>query len=175
MSALLEDYPPTASDVGAAPRPAGRDTPGPAPKPVGRLVVVVLPSRVLGSAGGADSTDNETMWAPRRMVKPNVRFSSVSTVWVVELDAPGAADFVCFRFMRRNSSVSPKTRFICYKTVSKGRRCDAHSTNLVECEHLPRHLATVCQSSLSVSAEGPHSSMRSLRDSHPVVNLATCQ
>ncbi|KAK2611472.1 hypothetical protein N8I77_004809 [Diaporthe amygdali] len=46
---------------GAAPRPAGRATPGPDCKVEEIPPVVDLPSRVLGSAGGGDSTDKETM------------------------------------------------------------------------------------------------------------------
>lgn len=61
---------------GAAPRPAGRATPGPDCRVEEIPPVVDLPSRVLGSAGGGDSTDKETMCAPRTIVRPSVRFSS---------------------------------------------------------------------------------------------------
>lgn len=102
----------TAKEGGAAPLPAGRATPGPAANvdeiPPGAL----FPSRALGSAGGGDSTESEMMWAPRTIVKPNVRFSSVSMVCDEEL-LPGAAGLFCLRFTRRNSSVSARTRFMC--------------------------------------------------------------
>lgn len=107
-----------AREVGAAPRPAGRATPGPEVRPVGRPPVVVFPRRVLGSAGGADSTERETIWAPRRMVKPSVRFSSDSMSWVAGPAAPGAAGLFCFRLTRLNSSVSARTRFMCLSNAS---------------------------------------------------------
>lgn len=79
---------------------------------------VVLPSRALGSAGGGDSTDKETMCAPRRIVNPNVRFSSCSIIWEAEDPVPEAAGLFCLRFVRRNSSVSARTRFMCLSKAS---------------------------------------------------------
>lgn len=73
---------------------------------------VAFPSLALGSTVGADSADSEMMWAPRTIVKPRVRFSSVSTVWTVALP-PGAEGLFCFLLTRRNSSVSARTRFMC--------------------------------------------------------------
>lgn len=147
----------TASDGGAAaPLPAGRATPGPAPKldeiPPGAL----LPRRALGSAGGSDSTERDTICAPRTIVRPSVLFSSVSMVWLAEPLAPGAAGLFCLRLTRRNSSVSARTRFICCTKVSKVQQYRYSSkSDLVECQHLTRHLAAVVQS-----------------HSHPVVDLA---
>lgn len=82
--------------------------------------VVAFPSLALGSAGGGDSTERETMWAPRTMVRPRVRFASVSTVWLApEPGAPPA--FACFDLIFRNSSVSARTTFICWdRDVSMG-------------------------------------------------------
>lgn len=103
---------------GAAPRPAGRATPGPAVSVVAIPAPVVLPRRALGSAGGGDSTDRETMCAPRTIVKPKVRFSSCSMVCAVDVEAPGAAGLFCLRLIRRNSSVSARTRFMCLSNAS---------------------------------------------------------
>lgn len=108
-----------AREIGAvAPRPAGRATPGPAVSAVAMPVPAVLPRRALGSAGGGDSTDRETMCDPRTIVRPKVRFSSCSTVWAVDEDAPGAAGLFCLRLIRRNSSVSARTRFMCLSNAS---------------------------------------------------------
>lgn len=73
----------------------------------------LVPSLADGSAGGSPSTDNEIIWAPRTIVKPNVLFSSASTTGA-EVLAPGAAD-AAFGFLltRLNSSVSASTRFMC--------------------------------------------------------------
>lgn len=142
---------------GAAPRPAGRATPGPDCRVEEIPPVVDLPSRVLGSAGGGDSTDKETMCAPRTIVRPSVRFSSCTTDCVAPAAAPGAAGLFCF-LMRRNSSVSARTTFMCCgDIVSKGL---FHGVSwvgrsyLVEGQHLPGHLAAIVES-----------------DSHPVVDL----
>ena len=97
------------------PRPAGLLIPGPAaialgaPAPPGALV----PNLAEGSAGGGPSTEQETIWVPRTMVRPRVRFSSDSTR--ADVLAPGAGweAFVGLRLTRRNSSVSARTRFIC--------------------------------------------------------------
>ena len=101
------------------PRPAGLLMPGPAanvggapPAPPGALV----PSRADGSAGGGPSTEHETMWVPRTMVRPSVRFSSDSTRAGVELPGADEAPLVGLRLTRRNSSVSAKTRFICCRS-----------------------------------------------------------
>lgn len=102
--------------AGAAPRPAARATPGPAVR-VDMPPPPVLPRRALGSAGGGDSTDKDTIWAPRTMVRPSVLFSSCSTVWLADEPAPGA-DFAWRRLMRRNSSVSARTRFMCLSKAS---------------------------------------------------------
>jgi hypothetical protein len=75
---------------------------------------VVLLSRALGSAGGGDSTESEMICAPRTIVNPRVRFSSVSSV---SLDAPGA-EGLFRRLIRRNSSVSARTRFMCLSNAS---------------------------------------------------------
>ena len=63
------------------PRPTGLLTPGPAAK-VGNVAVppgALAPNRDDGSAGGGPSTEQETIWVPRTIVNPNVRFSSDST------------------------------------------------------------------------------------------------
>jgi hypothetical protein len=142
------------------PRPAGLATPGPA---ASAAAVVgppdVAPSRAAGSAGGGPSTDTEMTCAPRMMVSPMARLSSVSvTCWV----APGAA--LPRRRVRRNSSVSARTRFICCGHV-RIVHTKYTSTYLVECEHLPDHLPTIlkrdfhavvdlqCVSSLRIRAE----------------------
>jgi hypothetical protein len=97
---------------GAAPRPAGRATPGPDCKVEEIPPVVDLPNLVLGSAGGGDSTDRDTMCAPRTIVRPSVRFSSCTTACAAPGAAPGAAGLFCF-LVRRNSSVSASTTFMC--------------------------------------------------------------
>ena len=104
------------------PRPAGLLIPGPADSVGGAAPApppgALVPSLADGSAGGGPSTEQETMFVPRTMVRPRVRFSSVSiSVDVdVEVVAPGAEEepFVGFRLTRRNSSVSARTRFMCY-------------------------------------------------------------
>ena len=55
------------------------------------------------------------MCVPRTIVRPSVRFCSVSTRGPVEADVePGAeADLEGLDLMRRNSSVSASTRFMC--------------------------------------------------------------
>lgn len=120
------------------PRPAGRAMPGPAAKVAAvEGPLEAPPKRAAGSAGGGPSTDSEMTCAPRMMVSPMARRSSVSvTCWV----APGAA-FPLLR-VRRNSSVSARTRFMCCM-LSAGRRCNVLQTYLVECEHLPDHLSSV--------------------------------
>jgi hypothetical protein len=121
------------------PRPAGRATPGPAAS-VAAVVgpLDAAPSRAAGSAGGGPSTDSEMTCAPRMMVRPIARRSSVSVTCCV---APGAA--LPRRRVRRNSSVSARTRFMCCERISSSyavRLCD---TDLVKCEHLPDHLPTI--------------------------------
>lgn len=101
------------------PLPAGRETPGPAAS-----VATVEgppaapPNRAAGSAGGGPSTEREMTCAPRMIVKPIARRSSVS---VIVWDAPGAA--FPFRRVRLNSSVSARTRFICCEIVSNMFDC----------------------------------------------------
>lgn len=80
---------------------------------------VDLPRRALGSAGGGDSTESETMFLPRTIVRPRVRFSSCTTVCAEEPAAPGAAGLLCFLIFR-NSSVSARTRFMCCTGSQKG-------------------------------------------------------
>ena len=93
-----------------SPRPAGRATPGPAARVAAvEDPPVAPPSRAAGSAGGGPSTDSEMTVAPRMMVRPMARRSSVSVTCEA---APGAA--LPFRRVRRNSSVSARTRFMCY-------------------------------------------------------------
>lgn len=101
----------TAREVGGAPRPAGLATPGPALRDEAMPPVEGFPSLALGSLGGGDSTETEMMLEPRRMTRPSIRFSSVSTVCVL-----------CFLLMRRNSSVSLMTRFMCFEEVSNWAR-----------------------------------------------------
>jgi hypothetical protein len=88
------------------------------PAPAASVVAIppgaLVPNRADGSAGGGDSTEREITWAPRTMVRPRVRFSSVSTRGTAALLEPGAAAaLVCFLLTRRNSSVSARTRFMC--------------------------------------------------------------
>lgn len=99
------------------PRPAGRATPGPAASAAAVDGPPALaPSRAAGSAGGGPSTDNEITCAPRMMVSPIARRSSVSvTCWV----APGAA--LPLLRVRRNSSVSARTRFMCCRSGQQSR------------------------------------------------------
>lgn len=154
---LPERATPTARATGgAAPRPAGRATPGPDCSVEEIPPVVDLPSRVLGSAGGGDSTDKETICAPRTIVRPSVRFSSCTTACAAPGAAPGAAGLFCF-LMRRNSSVSARTTFMCCEDiVSNGPWYEIaqSGTHLVKGQHLPGHLAAIVQS-----------------NSHPVVDL----
>ena len=155
---LVERAAPTARATGgAAPRPAGRATPGPDCKVEEMPPVVDLPSRVLGSAGGGDSTDKEIMCAPRTIVRPSVRFSSCTIACAAPEAAPGAAGLFCF-LMRRNSSVSARTTFMCCEdaTLSVTSNCISwlRGSYLVKSQHLAGHLAAIVQS-----------------DSHPVVDL----
>lgn len=129
----------TAKEGGGAPRPAGFATPGPAARVDGIPPGALFPSLALGSAGGGDSTEREMMWAPRTMVRPRVRFSSVSTIWE---DEPGADGLLAFRFTRLNSSVSARTRFMCYSSISfplSTRRELQTCAYLVESKHLTGH------------------------------------
>lgn len=104
------------------------------------------------------------MWVPRTMVRPRVRFSSVSIradVEVLLVAAPGAEEepFVGFRLTRRNSSVSARTRFMCCeKERERVSDWDYRSRDLgggeeglggsyfVESEHLAGHLSAVIES-----------------------------
>ena len=101
-----------------SPLPAGLLIPGPAANVGGAVPVppgAPVPKRAEGSAGGGPSTEQETMCVPRTMVRPNVRFSSVSTsAGAAELPGADCAPLVGFLLTRRNSSVSARTRFICY-------------------------------------------------------------
>lgn len=122
-----------ASEIGAAaPRPAGRATPGPAVS-VEATPPPDLPRRALGSAGGGDSTDSDTIWAPRTIVRPRVRFSSCSITCPADDDAPGAEGLFCLRLTRRNSSVSARTRFMCC-LKSASRRVERMQTNAIPCQ-----------------------------------------
>ena len=80
----------------------------------------LVPSLADGSAGGGPSTEQDMMCVPRTIVRPKVRFSSVSTIAGAAL--PGAAEALLLglRLTRRNSSVSARTRFICYRFISRG-------------------------------------------------------
>jgi len=100
------------------PLPAGLLIPVPAarvggtvPAPPGALV----PNLAEGSAGGGPSTEQETMCVPRTMVRPSVRFSSDSTRAGAALPGADCAPLVGLRLTRRNSSVSARTRFMCYR------------------------------------------------------------
>lgn len=119
--------------------------------------VVDLPRRALGSAGGGASTERETIFLPRTIVKPRVRFSSWTTVCDEEPAAPGAAGLLCFLILR-NSSVSARTRFMCCQTKVNTQDAkfaeDRDRAHLVEGQHLSGHLATILKS-----------------DSHPVIDL----
>jgi hypothetical protein len=73
-----------------------------------------VPRRALGSEGGGPSTLQETMLVPRRIMRPRVRFSSMVVDSAAEPGA-GGADLVFWRRVRlRNSSVSARTRFMCW-------------------------------------------------------------
>jgi hypothetical protein len=116
----------------------------------------LAPNLADASAGGGDSTDREMMWAPRTMVKPRVRFSSDSTTAADDGPDPGAAEgLLALRLTRRNSSVSARTRFMCYLSVSN-LLCDSLSltTDLIESEHLSNHLPAIIHG-----------------DPHPVIDL----
>ena len=106
-----------AANVGGAP-----------PAPPGALA----PNLADGSAGGGPSTEQETIWVPRTMVRPRVRFSSDSTSAGVELPGADCAPLVGFRFTRRNSSVSARTRFMCCVTLSKKHIIALICTNFVK-------------------------------------------
>jgi hypothetical protein len=90
------------------------------------------------------------------MVRPIARRSSVSvTCWV----APGAA--LPRRRVRRNSSVSASTRFMCCKKVRLSNALSPCDTHLVECQHLSNHLPTVLKCYLHAVVDlRPVSSMR---------------
>jgi hypothetical protein len=104
----------TARPTGA-PLPAGLAIPEPGASAAATPPGALAPRRALASAGGGDSTEREMIWAPRTMVRPSVRFSSDSTRGAVLLLAPGAAAaLVALRLTRLNSSVSARTRFMCY-------------------------------------------------------------
>jgi len=77
----------------AIPRAIARPTPGP-PGTLG----ATLP---LFSSMGGPSTDNDTTVSPRNKTSPSVRFSSLSS-----FSLPFTVTF-------RNSSASPRTRFMC--------------------------------------------------------------
>lgn len=130
------------------PLPAGRLIPGPAanvdgapPAPEGTFP----PNLAEGSAGGGASTDKEMMFVPRTIVRPSVRFSSDSTIAGAVL--PGALDLVCFRFTRRNSSVSARTRFMCWKVSNQQVRgwgvFGGEKKYFVKGEHGAGHLSAV--------------------------------
>jgi hypothetical protein len=73
-----------------------------------------VPRRALGSEGGGPSTEQETILVPRRIIRPRVRFSSMVDDSAAEPGASGA-DLVGWRRVRlRNSSVSARTRFMCW-------------------------------------------------------------
>lgn len=131
------------------PRPTGRAIPEPAAMAGGTAPGAPAPSLADASAGGGDSTESETTCAPRTMVRPKVLFSSVSTSGT-EAAAPGAAlVFVALRLTRLNSSVSARTRFICY---ARSAFCPGmhhgRPTNLVKSQHLPDHLAPIVHGDL---------------------------
>lgn len=96
------------------PLPAGLEIPAPGVNaaPVGAAV----PRRAEGSEGGGPSTLQDTMLVPRRIMRPSVRLSSVTWGWSVEAE-PGAVEALFFEgrlTRRRNSSVSARTRFMCW-------------------------------------------------------------
>lgn len=95
-----------------SPLPAGLEIPGPAAAtPAPAAPPAAAPRRDDGSAGGGDSTERVTMWIPRRIMRPSVRFSS--EIWGAVV-AGGAEALVGFRLIRRNSSVSARTMFMCF-------------------------------------------------------------
>ena len=98
------------------PLPAGREMPPPDCRAVAAPPGADVPRRALGSEGGGPSTEQETILVPRRITRPSVRFSSV-TVAAAESGAPGAVALGAFlRRDLRNSSVSARTRFMCWKS-----------------------------------------------------------
>lgn len=145
-----------------SPLPAGLLIPGPAakvggapPAPPGALA----PNLAEGSAGGGPSTEQDTMCVPRTIVRPRVRFSSVSTRAGVDV-LPGAdcAPLAGFRLTRRNSSVSASTRFMCYLEVSKYVFSPTIPSYLVKRQHLSCHLSAIIEG-----------------DSHPIIDLCRDQ
>lgn len=154
---LAESWSPTAKEGGGAPLPAGLATPGPAVRVEAMPPGALFPSLALGSAGGGDSAETETIWAPRTMMRPRVRFSSVSITWTTGFAPGAAAGLVCLRLTRRNSSVSASTRFMCCITsqLSASNSClSVCATHLVKGKHLAGHLAAVIEN-----------------DAHPPVDL----
>src|ERR1700761_4169010 len=101
-----------------SPRPAGLLIPGPACN-VAALGAPAgpVPNLADGSAGGGPSTARDTTCVPRTIINPRVRFSSISTSGAGAL--PGAAALFAFDLTRRNSSVSARTRFMCYTTIRR--------------------------------------------------------
>ncbi len=117
----------------ALPRSAGRDD--------GRPPGALLPRRAEGSCAGGDRGWTVTTCMPRMMVRPSVRFSSFSVI-----TSSSSSVWGCVRLrMRRNSSVSASTTFMCCAPVSQER---AQSTtrgkemepaHLVKGQHLTLH------------------------------------
>ena len=138
----------------ATPRPAtGLVTPNPCcipPTPPAATPPPDGPNRELGSAGGGPVTVDETIVAPRRMTSPSVRRSSVSTN--AGSDSLDVAVLVALRLIRRNSSASARTTFMCWvMSVSQWEEkgpyvwlragASRDMSHLVKGQHLALHLS----------------------------------
>ena len=99
------------------PRPAGLEIPVPACSADGAPPGADVPNLALGSDGGGPSTLHDTIFVPLNIKRPRVRFfSSASPACAAEPGAAGA-EGLFWRFLTlRNSSVSARTRFMCYNS-----------------------------------------------------------
>lgn len=87
------------------PRPAALPTPGPGTTPgIGTL-------GMLSSVGGGPSTVIDTMFSPLNNTNPSTLFSSRSV-------AP-TPDLLILALILRNSSQSPKIKFMCLSNAKK--------------------------------------------------------
>ena len=87
-----------AREPGTIPLPAITPRPGPAP-----ATLCFVPAE-----GGGPSTVNDTTFSPRKSTSPRVRFSCRSST-----AKAGVFLATCLLLIVRNSSQSPRTRFMC--------------------------------------------------------------
>ena len=91
------------------------------------------------------------MLVPRRIIRPRVRFSSTASAAAAEPGAAGAEDLAVRLRVLRNSSVSARTRFMCFWSCQFGAHREGicvgggGETYFVESEHLPCHLSAIVE------------------------------